>query len=212
MVKLSEFVPKLTVFSLRKALLKIHRDLLEVHSRVETGLAYYPDQLTNVEKLVLVLEDRRFLDHCGVDFRSILREVLRAVRAQRHGGASTIDMQFVRTCTGYRDRTAKRKIYEIFLSVIIQFRYSKPVILRSYLSCAFFGSHLNGVEAASFKIFKKSSAELSIDQASYMAAMLVYPMGLQTTTDRWWSRLQRRANYGKTIYFLDKERFDKLPG
>lgn len=137
MVKLHELTPKLKIFSLRNALLKIHRDLLAVHSRVEMHLAYHPSQLTNVEKLVLVLEDRRFLDHCGVDIRSVLREIWRAMRAQKHGGASTIDMQFVRTCTGYRERTARRKIYEIFLSVVIQFRYSKIVILRSYLACAF---------------------------------------------------------------------------
>ncbi len=210
MAKLHEFAPKLRFLNPRNTLLKIHRDLLLVHSRVKSYLIYYPSHLTNVEKLVLVLEDRRFLDHCGMDFRSVLREIWRAMRAQRHGGASTIDMQFVRTCTGYRERTAKRKIYEIFLSIIIQFRYSKIEILRSYLACAFFGSHIEGVEAASQKVFRLKSAELSIDQAAYIAAMLVYPMGLQRT-DAWWSRLQRRANYGKAIYILNKKRFDQLP-
>ncbi|WP_395502761.1 biosynthetic peptidoglycan transglycosylase [Ectopseudomonas mendocina] len=210
MVKLYEVSPKLKFVGLRELLLKIHRDLLVVHSYVKPYSAHYPDKLSNVEKMVLVLEDRRFLDHYGVDLRSVLRELLRAMKFQRHGGASTIDMQFVRTCTGYRERTIRRKVYEIFLSIIIQFRYSKIVILRSYLACAFFGSHLEGVEAVSRKLFGKNSAELSVEQASYVAAMLVYPMGLKTS-DAWWSRLQRRAIYGKAVYVLNKESFDKLP-
>lgn len=211
MVKLYEIPPKIKILSVREFLLRVHRDLLTVHSRIKVYSAHYPDKLTNVEKLVLVLEDRRFLDHYGVDFRSVFREFLKMVSFRRHGGASTIDMQFVRTCTGYRERTARRKIYEIFLSVIIQFRYSKVVILRSYLACAFFGSHLEGTESVSRKLFKKSAAELSVDQASYVAAMLVYPMGLRKT-DQWWLKLQRRASYGKAVYILNKERFDKLPG
>ena len=119
-------------------------------------------------------------------------------------------MQFVRTSTGYKERTLGRKFYETFLAVIIQFRYSKIVILRSYLACAYFGSHLRGVKAAAKKVFGKNANELSIEEAAFIAAMLVYPRPFHPTA-QWESRVQRRADYGQRIYVANKERFDQVP-
>jgi membrane peptidoglycan carboxypeptidase len=210
MKPLFEQEPKLNFIHPREALTKIHMDLFKVHSNVRTGLAFYPPALTNLEKLVLVLEDRRFMAHHGFDVKSMLRELLRAVTFRRHGGASTIDMQFVRTSTGYKERTFGRKLYEIVLAVIIQFRYSKIVILRSYLACAFFGSHLRGANAAARKVFDKTTYDLSEEEAAFIAAMLVHPRPLHPTPE-WTSRVQRRADYGKRIYIANKKRFDQLP-
>jgi penicillin-binding protein 1A len=50
-----------------------------------------------LEVLVVLLEDWRYFEHRGIDWRSVLREGLKAISFQKHGGASTIDMQFVRT-------------------------------------------------------------------------------------------------------------------
>jgi len=185
-------------------------DLFRIERYVNRVYAYYPESLTEFEKLVLVLEDRRFTTHHGVDSISLLREVLRAITFRRHGGASTIDMQFVRTATGYKERTLRRKLYEILLAVIIQFRYSKVVILRSYLACAFFGSHLTGADSAARKLYHKSANYLSTDEAAVVAAMLVYPRPLRPTSS-WKSRIDRRANYGIRIYIADKKRFDEMP-
>lgn len=203
--------PKLKLPRPREALIKIHLDLFKVHRNIRSFIAYYPQKLTNLEKLTLVLEDRRFFSHRGFDMRSSLREVIRAATFRRHGGASTIDMQLVRTSTGYRQRTLSRKLYESFLAGIIQFRYSKIVILRSYLACAYFGSHLQGAEEAAQAVFSKGQGDLNIDEAAFIAAMLVYPRPLRAS-EKWQSRIQRRADYGKRVYISNKERFDQLPG
>lgn len=202
--------PKLDVFKPRQALLQLHTDLFNIHFRIDQFSAYYPSQLSNLEKLTLILEDRRFLSHHGFDVKSALREIFRAMSFQKHGGASTIDMQFVRTCTGYRERTLSRKLYEILLSILIQFRYSKIVILRSYLNCAFYGSGLNGADAASKKIFQKHKDQLSVSESSFLAAMLVYPRPLEPTP-QWLSKVERRARYGERCYITNKQRFEKLP-
>ncbi len=52
--------------------------------------------------MTIAIEDRRFFYHPGVDVLSILRETIKALKGRKHGGASTIDMQFVRTVTGYQ--------------------------------------------------------------------------------------------------------------
>ena len=69
--------------------------------------------------MTIVLEDRRFFKHYGVDLHSVLREVSKALTLRRHGGFSTIDMQFVRTITGFRQHTIRRKVYEIVLALAL---------------------------------------------------------------------------------------------
>jgi membrane peptidoglycan carboxypeptidase len=207
---LVEQEPKLAL-GIRPMLVRVHRDLLTIHARAATWSAYYPTELTNLEKMVIVLEDRRFMRHSGIDWTSIARETSRALTFQRHGGASTIDMQFVRTATGYKDRTLTRKLYELLLSRIIQFRYSKIVILRSYLRCAFFGSHLTGADRVARELYGAwSASDLDLDQAAEVAAMLVYPRPLNPT-EGWSRNVRRRAGYGKRVYVRNKQSFDKVP-
>lgn len=210
MKRLYEQQPKLRTFRPREMLTKIHLDLFKVHSNIDASLAYYPPALTNLEKLTLVLEDRRFPFHHGFDVKSTFREFFRAITFRSHGGASTIDMQFIRTSTGYRERKFGRKLYEMLLAVLIQFRYSKITILRSYLNCAYFGSHLKGANAAARKVFGKTADDLSVEEAAFIAAMLVCPRSLHPTAE-WELRIRRRADYGKRIYISNKERFDQLP-
>jgi membrane peptidoglycan carboxypeptidase len=211
MGSLSSQEPKRKVPGVRPAVIKVHKDLFTIERFVRRYAAYYPVSLTALEKLTLVLEDRRFFEHRGMDIKSAIREIFRAITFRRHGGASTIDMQFVRTATGYRQKTISRKLYEIFLVFIIQFRYSKVVILRSYLACAFFGSHLFGANRASQKLYGRNADHLTIDEAAVIAAMLVYPRP-RSPTPAWELKVQRRARYGIRIYIANKERFDKLPG
>jgi membrane carboxypeptidase/penicillin-binding protein PbpC len=92
--------------TLRNILTRIYSDLFTIDDRLRWHDPV--DPLLPVEKMILILEDRRFFRHNGVDLRSLCREIVRAVLIQPHGGASTIDMQFVRTATGFREKTFKR--------------------------------------------------------------------------------------------------------
>ncbi len=210
MKKLYEYQPSLSLPNLRKALVLLHMDLFHVQRNIALHSAYIPASLTALEVMTIVLEDRRFMRHHGVDVRSIFRETIRAFTLRRHGGASTIDMQFVRTVTGYQDLTLRRKLYECILAVLIQFRYSKIVILRSYLACAYFGAGLRGSKRAAHAVFAKSPEDLTISEAAFLAAMLVHPRPFRGGQS-WELRVKRRAHYGERIYITDKERFDKLP-
>jgi membrane peptidoglycan carboxypeptidase len=196
-------------FSLRRILIKIHLDLFRIEGRIHYQSWHQP--LSDFEICVLALEDRRFFHHYGIDLISCLREVMRAITFRRFGGASTIDMQFVRTATGYRQKTLRRKAYEMLLALLIQYRYNKYEILRSYLDCAFFGSHLHGAPAATRRIYRIPPDEMSFDQAADLAAMLVYPHPLNPTPE-WRAKVRRRADYAKWLYPGIKQRLQKLPG
>lgn len=199
--------PQIRFFGPRDLLLQINRDLFKVE--YHCALAFEWEELSTFEVMVLILEDRRFSRHIGVDWISCIREIVKAATFRKHGGASTIDMQFVRTVTGYRDLSIKRKLYEILLAILIQIKYNKLEILRSYLNSAFFGSHLIGADIASQAIFGKNSASLGFEDASLLASMLVYPRPL-VPIDSWDRKVQRRAKYARSLYPLLKERLEQF--
>jgi membrane peptidoglycan carboxypeptidase len=201
-------IQALNLPSCRGLLIAIHRDLFVIDRYALVYVTYEP--LSIAEKMVLILEDRRYFNHPGIDVIACGRELLRAVTRRRHGGASTIAMQFVRTATGYKERTLRRKLYEMVLAMIIQFRYSKPEILRSYLACAFFGSGIFGIDRASQNQYGKNSSELTLPEAAFIAAMLVYPKPL-AATPLWLSKVNRRADYAVRLYPRLEKRYEKLP-
>jgi membrane peptidoglycan carboxypeptidase len=99
----------------------------------------------------------------------------------------------------------------MFLAWVIQYRYNKYEILRSYLDCAFYGSHIYGRHTAAREIYKKNPwDDLDVEESAKLAAMLVYPRPL-TPTAEWTRKLSRRADYAKRLYPGLKQRFHKLP-
>lgn len=200
--------PKIRFFTPRDFLLQLHRDLFKIENHCPPD--FYFEKLSEFEIFILILEDRRFFRHFGIDLRSCFREFFRLATFRNHGGASTIDMQFVRTVTGYKERTLKRKLYEMLLAITIQSKYTKLEILHAYLNCAFFGSHLIGADSASRAIFGKRADELDFNDASFLAATLVYPKPLRPT-DSWIRKVERRAKYARSLHPLLKKRFEQLP-
>jgi hypothetical protein len=75
-------------FSLRRILIQIHLDLFKVESHISYDR--WPEPLTDFEILVLILEDRRFFKHHGIDVRSIEREIFRALTLRRFGGPARL--------------------------------------------------------------------------------------------------------------------------
>ena len=200
-------VDPLTVPSSKRVLISLNMELGALYDQYRPYYKY--GNLTEFEKLVLVLEDRRYFSHSGVDPKSLLREVIRAVLGRRHGGASTIDMQFIRTVNARRELTYRRKIRELILAVVIQFHFDKKAMLRSYLAIAFFGSGLTGSVEASQAFFGTWPENLTREQASQLAAMLVYPKPL-VAGEKWFNRINRRARYGLKMLPRFEERFDKV--
>ena len=177
---------------------KLQNDLARVLAKTSAP-ADQSRPLSPLELMTIVLEDRRFFAHTGVDWRSVVREVSKSLMLRSHGGFSTIDMQFVRTVTGFRQHTIRRKIYEMILATALQSRCGKRAILRSYLACAYFGSGITGANAAAQKLFGKKADGLDLHQAAIVASMLACPRPLNGSPG-WEARVQRRAAYGVKVY------------
>ncbi|TMK67770.1 MAG: penicillin-binding protein [Actinobacteria bacterium] len=141
----------------------------------------------NVKNAVVAIEDRRFYQHQGVDFRGIGRAVWQDVLQQHAAqGGSTITQQFVKNAlSAQRNRTVFEKLREAALAYHLERRWSKDKILTEYLNTVYFGNGAYGIEAAARTYFggrgrryrptDRLAVNLTPAQAAMLAAMIASP-------------------------------------
>ncbi len=124
------------------------------------------------------IEDERYFQHFGVDFRGIARAaIMNIVRGRLSQGASTITQQTARnllTDIG-SEKTASRKLREMLTAFRMEHLYSKDQILEVYLNQIYLGSGSYGVEAASRTYFGKSVNDLELPEVALMAGLPQLP-------------------------------------
>jgi penicillin-binding protein 1A len=123
----------------------------------------------------LAIEDRRFYEHTGLDYRGIARAAVANLRAGEVAqGGSTITQQVARSFFG-RDlffaRNFLRKIPEAILARRIEARYTKQEILTLYLNQIFLGQTAYGVAAAARRYFDKTVRELDLGEMATIAGI-----------------------------------------
>ncbi|OAE06677.1 transglycosylase domain-containing protein [Pantoea sp. OXWO6B1] len=185
---------KKTYLSLRFLLIKLNRDIMDITSIVERG----PYVFDEFDYLVMALEDRRYLKHRGIDIISIIREILKMITFRKYGGASTINMQMVRTLTNYKDLTFRRKIYEMILALLVNFRFTKSEIMKCYMDNAYFGHRATGVTKACIIEYGRMLSELSYNEKARLAAMLLNPRP-ESPSHKWYSIIEVRARYAQSM-------------
>ena len=121
-------------------------------------------------------EDKRFYKHNGIDFKSISRALIQNIRSGyvREGG-STITQQVARLLFLNNDLSFQRKIKEIFISLILEFRYNKNQILKLYLNNIYLGSGAYGVDEAAQVYFGKFIEELTLSEIALIAGLAPAP-------------------------------------
>jgi 1A family penicillin-binding protein len=125
---------------------------------------------------VLLMEDRRFFSHKGIDPRGTLGAVVENVRALAYvRGGSTITQQLAKILFTDSRKTVRRKIYELFCTLEIEKRFTKKEILALYLNAIYFGHHNYGIENAAEFYFQKKVFDLDIYEVSLLAGMIPGP-------------------------------------
>jgi len=160
---------------------------------------YLPIQA--VPKLVinafLAAEDKNFYEHGGLDYSGMARAMV--LYAQNIGsnrrpqGASTITQQVAKNFLLTNEVSFTRKIKEALLAMRIERAYSKDKILELYLNEIYLGLGAYGIAAASLVYFDKSVNELTVAEASYLAALPKAPSSLHPVKNR--DRAIERRNY-----------------
>lgn len=124
---------------------------------------------------VIAAEDQRFPEHHGFDFQ----ELEQAIAAHQQGadlrGASTISQQVAKNLYLWSGRSLWRKAPEAWLTLLIEWLWTKQRILEVYLNIAQFGDRIFGVAAASQQFFDSAALDLTADEAAALAAVLPAP-------------------------------------
>ncbi|QKY68518.1 transglycosylase domain-containing protein [Lentibacillus sp. CBA3610] len=144
-------------------------------NRIPIALEAIPE---HVQEAFIAVEDRRFYDHSGVDFISVVRAVYRDIIAMaKVEGASTITQQLAKNLFLTNDKTWLRKTKEVMAAIHLERNLSKNEILELYLNEIYFGQGVYGLEAASQKFFNKSAEDLTLSEGTLLAGMAKAPNG-----------------------------------
>ena len=120
---------------------------------------------------VLAVEDARFYDHGGVDYKGILRAAVASLKGGRKQGASTITMQVARNVYLSSERTMSRKTAEILLALRLERQLTKDQILEIYLNQIYLGNRAYGFAAASEAYFGKPLQQVTTAEAAMLAGL-----------------------------------------
>jgi penicillin-binding protein 1A len=127
-----------------------------------------PSVMTNA---VLAIEDARFFEHSGVDYRGMLRAALANLGRSKSQGASTITMQVARNVYLSAEKSYTRKIYEVLLTYKLEYSLSKEQILGIYMNQIFLGQRAYGFSAAARTYFGKALKDVTIAEAAMLAGL-----------------------------------------
>jgi len=133
-----------------------------------TPISEIPKVMTDA---VLAIEDTRFFEHGGVDYKGMLRAVMANLGRVKSQGASTITMQVARNVYLSSEKTFTRKIYEILLTYKLEHLLSKNQILEIYMNQIYLGNRAYGFAAASETYFGKPLKSVSIAEAAMLAGL-----------------------------------------
>ncbi len=131
----------------------------------------------------IATEDRSFYENPGIDLGATSRAILQLVAGtSTASGGSTITQQLVRNIAfdyQYRnERSARRKIEELGMAIVMTRQMSKDQILELYLNQIYYGNLAYGIEAAAQTYFGKHAKDLSLAEGSLLAGLPQAPAEL----------------------------------
>ena len=137
------------------------------------------------EQAIIAFEDKRFKHHIGIDPLAIGRAIVQNSKEGKiKSGASTLTMQVIRLSRKGKSRNIWQKMIEAIWALRLECSYSKSEILKLYASHAPFGGNVVGLEAASWRYFKKSPAQLSIAESAMLAVLPNAPSLIHLSKNR----------------------------
>lgn len=149
-------------------------EYLSLHSsenRVWVNFSEIPEYMKDA---IIAIEDKRFREHNGVDWKTTFAAVGKLFTGG-NGGGSTITQQLIKNITGKNEVSILRKVREIFMALKLEEEYSKDEILEAYLNIVHFGSGCNGVEAAAQLYFGKSIQDCTLAECAAIAGITQNP-------------------------------------
>ena len=159
---------------------KIYKDVLEKTSVADkvtqiksqenyTELKDLPDFYKNA---VIAVEDRRFYKHGPIDPIAIARAVCVNIKSWKlQEGGSTITQQLAKNIYFTQEKSALRKVAEMYMAYEIERNCDKDTILELYLNTSYFGDGYYCVNDASEGYYGKEPKDMNRNEASMLAGI-----------------------------------------
>ncbi|MGN1097096.1 MAG: transglycosylase domain-containing protein, partial [Christensenellales bacterium] len=131
---------------------------------------------SNLYSAFVAIEDKRFFEHNGIDYKRIAGAMLSNLKAGSNvEGASTITQQLVKNTHLTQEKSLNRKLKEMVIAKQLEKEYSKDEIMAMYLSVIYFGKGAYGVKEAANLYFSKSIDQLTLSECATLAGTVKNP-------------------------------------
>src|ERR1700681_1106491 len=148
----------------------------------------------------LATEDDRFFRHHGVDWQGILRAAVANLKAGGiRQGASTITMQVSRDMFLTPRRDIKRKMSEIYISLLMEAEFTKEEIFSLYVNKIFLGQRAYGVGAAAEVYFGKGLDQLTVAEMATLAGIPTAPSVVNPVASAEAAKVRRAHVLGRML-------------
>ncbi|MGM0369808.1 MAG: transglycosylase domain-containing protein [Bacillota bacterium] len=142
-------------------------------NRIYANLDQIPN---NLQKAVISIEDERFKEHHGLDFKGILRAIWVDLKHMaKVEGASTITQQLAKNTLLTHEKLFSRKLQEMYIALQFERMYTKNEILEFYLNEIFLGHSAYGVQSAAKFYFNKDVENLDLSESALLAGLIKAP-------------------------------------
>ena len=157
---------------------------LSDQNRIKRRLVSYNELPQYLVPAVTAIEDRRFFEHDGVDYYSMIGWVWHDLRGDRRfrGGGSTLTMQLAKNFFLTPERTIRRKLIQILITFQLEHRFSKQKIFELYANEISLGQQgsfaINGFGEAAQAYFGKDVRQLNLQECALLAGLIQSPSRL----------------------------------
>ncbi|MEK7175584.1 MAG: PBP1A family penicillin-binding protein [Patescibacteria group bacterium] len=152
--------------------------LYNIHHDVKKTDINFNKMGLNIKNATVAIEDSEFYNHPGIRIKSTLRAIIANLLGTKTQGGSTITQQLIKNTLLTQEKTYIRKIKEWVLAMKLDKSMSKEKILEFYLNESPYGGNIYGIEEASKNYFNKSTQNLTLAEAAYLAAIPQAPTSL----------------------------------
>jgi penicillin-binding protein 1B len=154
--------------------------LFQGQDRTKRQILTYDDLPKVMVDSVLAIEDRKFFEHGGINWLSLIGSFMTDVRAEgRRRGGSTITMQIARGFFLTPEKKITRKLTEMLIAIELEQKFNKQQIFELYANQVYLGQRgsfsINGFGEASRSYFGKNIKEITLPEAAMIAGIIQSP-------------------------------------
>jgi len=189
--------------------------LYDIHQDIKRTNISFDQMGVNIKNATVAIEDSEFYNHSGIRITSIVRATLSNLfNFGIGGGGSTITQQLIKnTLLTQSSGFGKyiRKIKEWILAIKIDGSMSKEKILEYYLNENPYGGNIYGIAEAAKTYFNKDAQDLTLAEASYLAAIPQSPTTLSPygkNKDKLETRKNLVLSRMLELNFISQEEYD----